>query len=227
MLSRRLYRLSVNLESRRPPARYANDIFYGIVIDTGASKNSSAGYSQYQALCKVVDTPINTSTAGTVKDQFGIGYTTSIDSLILTTPIGDIEFHIVKADTPFLLTLPDMDKLGVNHDNIHKSLVSPSTKVPIIRRFGHAFLIWGEFNLRDPDLQFNHSIIVDVMYIESVPVLHIVETATKFQAARWLQNNSTKHIWDAISSCLIGVYIGPPDFIVTDAGTKFTSKEFY
>ncbi|KAI1000718.1 hypothetical protein K3495_g7476 [Podosphaera aphanis] len=80
-------------------ARYANDIFYGIVIDTGASRNSTAGYSQYQALCKVVDTPINTSTAGTVKVQFGIGCTTSIGSIILTTTIGDIEFHIVKADT--------------------------------------------------------------------------------------------------------------------------------
>ncbi|KAI1007172.1 hypothetical protein K3495_g1049 [Podosphaera aphanis] len=38
-------------------SRYANDIFYGIVIDTGASRNSTAGYSQYQALCKVLDNP--------------------------------------------------------------------------------------------------------------------------------------------------------------------------
>ena len=65
------------------------------------------------------------------------------------------------------------------------------------------------------------------MYIESDPVLHIVDTATKFQAARWLQNLSAKHTWDTICSCWIDVYIGPPDFIVTDAGTNFTSKEFY
>lgn len=62
--------------------------------------------------------------------------------------IGQIEFHIVKADTPFLLSLSDMDmdKLGVYYDNIHNLLVFPPFKVPVIRRFGHAFLIWGEFS---------------------------------------------------------------------------------
>lgn len=200
--------------------------------------------------------PIKKSTGGTVKVQFRIGCAVSIGSIVLPTPIGDIEFHIVKADTPFLLSLSDMDKLGVYFNNIHNILVSPSTKVPLLRRFSLAFLIWWEFsqsfitssftssscllteselrrihrrfdhpsanrlhdvlqrsghqdidrklidhltkfctyrqkykgpssrfkfNLRDSDLQFNHSIIMDVMYIESDQVLHIVDTATNFE----------------------------------------------
>ncbi|KAI1006917.1 hypothetical protein K3495_g1305 [Podosphaera aphanis] len=195
-----------------------------------------------------------------------------------------------------------MDKLGVYYDNIQKFLVISTKKVPVVRRFGHAFLIWEyflhtfvtssfntnpclltetelrrihrrfghpstnrlynvlqrsghdsidkkiidhltkfcsncqkhkgppklfKFNLRDAGLEFIHSIVVDIMYIDSDPVLHIVDIVTKFQAARWLQNLSAKHTWDKIRNCWIGVYIGPPDFIVTDAGTNFTSKEFH
>jgi len=32
------------------PSRYNSDQFYGVMIDTGASKRSTAGYSQFQAL---------------------------------------------------------------------------------------------------------------------------------------------------------------------------------
>ena len=65
------------------------------------------------------------------------------------------------------------------------------------------------------------------MYIDNNPILHVVDEETRFQAARWLQNISAKHIWDAIRACWIDVYIGPPDYIVTDAGSNFTAKEFH
>src|SRR6266480_7180158 len=74
-----------------------------------------------------------------------------------------------------------------------------------------------KFNLRE-EIDFNHSIIVDIMYIDNQPLLHIVDEATRFQAARWLKNVSTKATWDALRLCWIDVYIGPPDMIVTDAG---------
>jgi hypothetical protein len=41
------------------------------------------------------------------------------------------------------------------------------------------------FILRD-DVEFNYSIIVDVMYISGNPILHIIDEATRFQAGRWL-----------------------------------------
>ncbi|RAL58472.1 hypothetical protein DID88_005176 [Monilinia fructigena] len=82
-----------------------------------------------------------------------------------------------------------------------------------------------KFNLRE-DAEFNHSIIVDVMYINGKPVLHIVDEGTRFQAAQWLDNVSAKHTWDKLRMCWIDTYIGPPDYIVHDAGKNFVAKEF-
>jgi hypothetical protein len=65
------------------------------------------------------------------------------------------------------------------------------------------------------------------MYLEGKPVLHIVDTATSFQNARFLTCSMTgKAIWQAIRACWIDTYVGPPDRIVVDAGTDFVSKHF-
>jgi hypothetical protein len=237
-----------------------------------------------------------------VKVQFGIGTTTSIGSLTIQTPIGRVEFHIVQADTPFLLCLTDMDKLEVYYNNLTNKLVTPKGPVLITRRFGHPFLLWDEplellltnsleqnpclftatelrrlhrrfghptverlysilkraghenvhresieyltkycaqcqkhrkspgrfkFTLRtDEDPVFNYCILVDVMYIDGDPLLHIIDEATRYQAARWLQNLSAKHTWDTLRNCWVDTYLGPPDYITHDAGTNFASKEF-
>lgn len=284
--------------------RYNSTTFYGVMIDTGASQKSTAGYGQYLA-CKESNrymcTEMNKATAGAVKVQFGIGSTKSIGSVIIDMPIGQAEFHIVEADTPFLLCLKDMDRLGVYFNNLTNQLMLPNDTVPIIRRFGHPFMVWNEalvsyvtesldmnpcfltttelkrlhrrfghpsanrlydvlersghddidrkalqrltrfcehcqkhgrspgrfkFTLRDADIDFNHSIYVDIMYIDNRPVLHIIDEATRFQAARFLRDISTKTTWDALRLCWIDTYIGPPDLITHDAGKNFISREF-
>ena len=194
-----------------------------------------------------------------------------------------------------------MDRLRVYYNNVTDTLIGPATTtLPITRRFGHPFLVWGEtlrtyiqesfdynpcyltsteihrlhrrfghpsaeklyrvlersghnnvnkkaidhltkycsfcqkygrspgrfkFTLRE-DLDFNHSVYVDVMYINGSPVLHIIDEATRYQAARWLQNISAKHTWDILRACWIDTYIGPPEYITHDAGRNFISKEF-
>ena len=125
--------------------RYNSDEFYGIMIDTGASKRSTAGYGQYLAYKKHV-TPIqvNKTKAGAINVQFGIGSTSSIGSLLLDTPIGIIEFHVVEADTPFLLCLEDMDKLNVYFNNLENVVITSTKSVPMVRRFGHPFLLWDK-----------------------------------------------------------------------------------
>ena len=83
------------------------------------------------------------------------------------------------------------------------------------------------FNIQEQDdVEFNFNIIVDVMYINNSPVLHVVDEATRFQAGRWLQNISTKATWDALRLCWIDTYLGPLDYITHDAGKNFVSKEF-
>jgi hypothetical protein len=40
-----------------------------------------------------------------------------------------------------------------------------------------------KFTLRD-DVNFNYSVIVNVMYVENSSILHVIDEATRFQAAR-------------------------------------------
>jgi hypothetical protein len=64
------------------------------------------------------------------------------------------------------------------------------------------------------------------MYIEGCAVLHIIDEATRFNAVYWLPNLSAKTIWDTLRMAWIDTYVGPLDFIITDAGKNFVSKEF-
>ena len=253
--------------------RYTSDEFYGIMIDTGASKHSTAGYGQYLAYKKDnKNISIDITKAEAIHVQFDIGSISSEGSIIIDTPaVGQIEFHIVKADTLFLLSLADMDRLRIYLINVKNTLVTEDRAIPIICRFGHPFLLWKtalqsyitqsfdtnpcyltdielrqlhrrfehpsamklylllersghevdkpaldkltkfcsfcqkhgkspgrfKFTLRD-DVNFNYSIIVDIMYIDNSPILHVVDKATRFQAARWLSNVSAKHTWDIL-----------------------------
>jgi hypothetical protein len=49
--------------------------------------------------------------AGAVNVQFGIGLTVLIGLVAVKTLIGLVNFYVVKADTPFLLCLADIDRL--------------------------------------------------------------------------------------------------------------------
>src|SRR6266702_3364156 len=132
---------------------YTPKEFYGVMIDIGASKKSTAGYRQYLIYKATTNNNININITqtGAVNVQFGIGLTASIGSVAVKTPIGLVDFHVVKADTPFLLCLVDIDRLQVYYNNVMDTLIGPTTApgnkhitLPIIRRFGHPFLIWGE-----------------------------------------------------------------------------------
>ena len=256
-------------------SRYTADNFFGIMIDTGASQRSTAGYGQFVAFQRLdPSVQLNTTTQGMVNVQFGIGSTSSIGSAKIVTPIVTIEFHIVKVDTPFLLCLADMDHLQVYFNNLKNLLITPRNAVPVVRRFSHPFLLWNtslstyltrsfdqnpcyltdvelrrlhrrfghpsverlarilersghgidnrtlehltrychycqkhgkspgrfRFTLHD-DIDFNYSIVVDIMYIDGAPLLHIVDEGTRFQAGRWLQNVTARHTWEMLRMC--------------------------
>jgi hypothetical protein len=217
---------------------------------------STAGYGQYLAYRNTITdgTDIDTSQIRAVNVQFGIGSTALIRSVIVKTLIGLVDFHVVKADTPFLLCLADMDRLRVYYNNVTDTLIGPALTLPITQRFGHPFLIWGEclrtyiqdsfdynpcyltnteirrlhrrfghpsakklhrvlersghddvdrqaidhltkycsfcqkyrrspgrfkFTLRK-DLDFNHLVYVDIIYINGSPILHIIDEATRY-----------------------------------------------
>jgi hypothetical protein len=86
--------------------------------------------------------------AGAVNVQFSIGLTILIKSVVVKTLIGLVNFYIVKADTPFLLYLVDMDRLQVYYNNVMDTVISPVTALKskyatllIIQHFRHPFFI--------------------------------------------------------------------------------------
>src|SRR5436305_638081 len=114
------------------------------MLDTGAATTSTAGYAQVRAYIATFGGKVDTSTAGAVKAHFGIGQTTSIGSIDVNSPIGMATFHVVKADTPFLLCLQDMDKLGIYFNNLADAItLRNGDTVRVVRTFNHPFLIWG------------------------------------------------------------------------------------
>lgn len=56
--------------------------------------------------------------------------------------------------------------------------------------------------------------------------MHVFDSATAFQAARFVNNIPAKTVLEAIKLCWIDVYQGPPDCTVHDAGTQLASTKF-
>ena len=69
-------------------------------------------------------------------------------------------------------------------------------------------------------MTFNAEVVVNVMYLDSKPVLHIVNNATVFQAARFLRDMAAATVWETLQLCWLNVYTDLSDLIIHDAGTN-------
>lgn len=67
-------------------------------------------------------------------------------------------------------------------------------------------------------LDFNYWIRAHTMLIGGRPTPHIVDKATPFCAASFLQNRTTKEIWYNIQDMWCLVYLGFPDYLVIFQG---------
>ena len=150
-------------------SRYNDTEFKGLLIDSGASTRSTGGIGQLKALQQLdPSVQLDKNTAGSANFTFGIGSAGSIGSVDLDTPLGLITFYIVLVNTPFLLRLTDMDKHGAFFNNITnqviKSKTQPARSHPVIRRYGHAFLLWytSAYTLATESLALNPCYLTDV-----------------------------------------------------------------
>ncbi|KHJ34719.1 hypothetical protein EV44_g3150 [Erysiphe necator] len=113
------------------------------MIDTGATATSTAGYNQYLAYNKLSNVNLDISTAGQASVRFGIGSAVSIGLVMVHMPLGLVEFHVIKVDTPFPMSIADLDRLGAYYNNVNDILVTKTSEsLPVIRHFGHSFLLW-------------------------------------------------------------------------------------
>lgn len=131
------------------PARYTPEHFYGIMIDTGCSYASTSGHAQYQAYCKYTGASPNIDKERSSTVMFGKGSVTSTGVARITMPFRSMlisfDIHVLEnTDVPILLSLHDMDKLGIYFNNLVNLLVQPSSQnsVPVQRRYGHPFYKW-------------------------------------------------------------------------------------
>ena len=75
---------------------------------------------------------------------------------------------------------------------------------------------WFNLTVCTEDLQFNHCVAADVMYLVGKTVIHAVDEATHFCAARFVKRKTSEEIWKTIMKCWNKVYLGPPDFLRID-----------
>lgn len=86
----------------------------------------------------------------------------------------------------------------------------------------------GRFRLSLPqyNVVFNAMVCLDLIKVGSRSVLHAVEKATKFGAARSLRSESTVCAWATFDQMWSQTYIGRPDVLSSDRGSVFTSSEW-
>ncbi|EED18931.1 hypothetical protein TSTA_126390 [Talaromyces stipitatus ATCC 10500] len=211
-------------------------IYPGIMVDKSRAGEHSIRFGQGDS--------VDSEGAVTIKTPIG-----DVDFYVINilTPfllcIADIDRHeayldnttncLVKGDLRVLIVWKwghpwfflDDSHTPVTHDNVnHKSLAE-------IEKYCHHYQMNQQaprrfkFTLTD-DCEFNYEIVVDIMYLDGKPVLHVVDWATSFQAARFLKSLSAKDTWEALRAAWIDTYLGPPDVISHDTGTNFASNEF-
>jgi hypothetical protein len=121
--------------------------------DTGASGISTAGYPQYLALQRLYpEVYLDRATKGR-NIKFGKGSTSTEGTIQVPTPLGIITFHVVAADTPFLLCIQDMDRVGAYLQNLENTIVQGQKRIRIVRKFGHPFML---LNSQEETLAYCH-----------------------------------------------------------------------
>lgn len=133
---------------QRGITRYDDEHFHGIMIDTGCAKASTGGLKQYKAYCRHIGINEEIDSSKKVHCQFGISGVLSLGtaeiSFLIEKLTVNITVHILENDVPLLLSLFDMDLLGVHYNNLEHKLIHPASgmTVDISRQFGHPFITW-------------------------------------------------------------------------------------
>ena len=71
------------------------------------------------------------------------------------------------------------------------------------------------------NMRFNKRVIIDIMYLDGAPVLHIIDESTHFSVAKFLPRISTNAIWHTILNSWATIYTGLPHRILVNQGSSF------
>ena len=73
------------------------------------------------------------------------------------------------------------------------------------------------------DIVFNQTVLLDLMYLDGKPVLHVVDKDTLFSAATLLQGETVEAVWWAYTRSWVYAYAGHPEAMHTDQGPQFVA----
>lgn len=76
------------------------------------------------------------------------------------------------------------------------------------------------------DIVFNHEVEVDLFWIESSTVLHIIDRGTRYSVAKFVRSQSSEYIWNTIIDIWVTALSGFPNIISHDQGSCFTAHYF-
>jgi hypothetical protein len=126
--------------------RYDEEVFQGILPDTGAAGKFIGELLQFKALQKQFSgLTIDAETAGQHKVHFGNGLEKRFyGAVTVNLPFGPVDFAVIPINTFFLLCLADMDRLGVYLNNLENMLVHNGKNYPVVRKWGHLWLLLGD-----------------------------------------------------------------------------------
>jgi hypothetical protein len=83
------------------------------------------------------------------------------------------------------------------------------------------------FRVSLPDeVVFNHTVALDLLWLDSRAALHIVDLHTHYSAAGFLPGQSVDDVWHAFLSLWVCTYTGLPNVIKSDQGSVFTSERW-
>ena len=71
------------------------------------------------------------------------------------------------------------------------------------------------------NVRFNERVLLDSMYINGKPVLHIVDEGPHFSSAKSLPDVSTKTLWTTLLKCWAKINTGLPHRMLVDLGSAF------
>jgi len=73
------------------------------------------------------------------------------------------------------------------------------------------------------DIVFNRIVLLDIMYLDGKPVLHVVDKDTLFSAAAFLSGESVEAVWWTYARIWAHAYAGHPEQMHTDQGPQFVA----
>jgi hypothetical protein len=99
--------------------RYSGITFQGIILDNKTAGVFITSLLQVTALNKLdLIILVNSSITGNYRIKFGVKEALFLGTIQVDTQLGNIMFHVLPTNTPFLFYLQDIDRIGVKLDNL-------------------------------------------------------------------------------------------------------------